>query len=53
MNNKGFTARIPDELAPVFDFLATDKKWSFAISIRELVKTSPYYLEYLKKFGGS
>lgn len=53
MRKNSFIARIPEDLGMFFQYLGEAKKWSFATTLRELVKTSPFYLEYLKKIGGS
>ena len=53
MDNKSFIGRVPSDLGSFFQYVGETRQWSFATIIREVVKTSPLYDEFLKKVGVS
>lgn len=52
MNINSFIVRIPKDLCEFFQYLNRTKKWTFATILREVVKTSPIYLEFSKENRG-
>lgn len=53
MIDNTFIVRIPKDLGTFFQDVSETRKWSYATTLREIVKTSPFYSEFLKKIGGS
>ena len=53
MIDNTFIVRIPKDLGTFFQDVSETRKWSYATTLREIVKTSPFYSEKKKKIGGS